>query len=57
MAQTQPVMHAQVLLLQARLTGPVGTQNTAISLVQQALALLVEQQVTPFLASVPLEKP
>ena len=45
-------MHAQVLLLQARLTTPPGTQDTAISLVLQALALLVDQQVTFTLASV-----
>lgn len=45
-AQLQPLMHAQVLLLQARLTAPLGTQTNAISLVQQALALLVDQQVS-----------
>ena len=44
-AHVQPLMHAQVLLLQARLTAPLGIKDSAISLVQQALALLVDQQV------------
>ena len=45
-AQSQPLMHAQALLLQAQLSAPLGTQDNAITLVQQALALLVDQQVT-----------
>lgn len=43
--QARPVRHAQVLLLQARLTAPLG-HDSVISLVQQALALLADQQVT-----------
>lgn len=46
-AQAQPVIHAQVLLLQAHLPGLLGSQDTAMSLVQQALALLAGQQVSP----------
>lgn len=46
-AENQPLMHAQVLLLQARLSGLLGPQNTATRLVQQALTLLADQQVPP----------
>lgn len=45
-AQAHRVRHAQVLLLQAHLTAPLGTLDSVISLVQQALALLVDQQVS-----------
>lgn len=51
-AQAHPVRHAQVLLLQAHLTAPLGTQDIVISLVQQALALLVHHQVQFTLAPV-----
>lgn len=51
-AHVQPLMHARVLMLQARLSAPLGTQDDTISLVQQALALLADQQVISLFCSI-----
>lgn len=44
-AKQQPLLHAQASLLQARLSGLLPSTDAAISLVQQAIALLGNQQV------------
>ena len=44
-AKQRPLLHAQALLLQARLSGLLPTPNAANGLVQQAIALLSKLQV------------
>ena len=45
-AKKQSAQHAQVLLLQARLSGLLAPPDTAIRLVQQAVELLTCDKVT-----------
>ena len=45
-AKEQPVLHAQVLLLQSRLPGLLAVSDKPIALIQQATELLTDAKVT-----------
>ena len=45
-AQEQPVLHAQVLLLQSRLSGLLAVSDKPTTLIQQAIELLTDAKVT-----------
>lgn len=48
-AQKRPVMHAKVLLLQARLSGLLAEAERAQDLIEQVIELLTYEKVLPSL--------